>query len=280
MKKLFEKYMRVKDPNKAHAVLSASGSERWMGCPGSIRMSDGIVSIDTDYGIAGTNTHTLIQFILENRDWETLLNHKDAKKFREHIDYNEEKLHSAMVAVSYVKSEMWKMKNFYGKAPQLLVEKKVELSGVGFGTADIILYQPFGVLHVMDYKNGRAVVEAEENMQGLYYAHATADLYGWDFSELWITIIQPNASHKRGPIRTWKTTPDRLEKAGLQFLMGVARTKMKNAPLVSNSKWCWFCPARAKCPEQMKIKAKNIMGRFERGPLYGEKKKEIQNQTR
>lgn len=285
LRKLFKRYMHVKDPDKAHAVLSASGSERWLGCPGSIRMSEGIKGVDTEWSIAGTHAHTLLQFILENfHTHQMMLKSEGANEFKKFIAYSPEQYASVMVAVNYVRSEMARMEKANRVKPTLLIEQKVELRGVGFGTADIILFQPFGVLHVIDYKNGQSAVSAIENTQGLYYAHAAADEYGWDFREVWITIIQPNASHKEGPVRTWKTTIPRLEEAGKRFRIGAIKTRKRDAPLVMDAKWCWFCPARPKCPKQMEIKTKNIMDRFtkpepKRGS-YGqeESEKESSNQ--
>jgi hypothetical protein len=264
MTNIFKKYMKVKDPNKAHAELSASGAERWLGCPKSVALSRGLPSIDNPASIIGTNAHTLLQFILENPNYEALLKTKEAKEFKEFISYSEDQLRSVEVASDFVFAEYGRLHEKNNVEPTLLIEEKVELEGVGFGTADIILYQPFGVLHVMDYKNGKYKVEAENNIQLLYYSHAIADKLGWDFSELWVTIIQPNANHRGGPIRTWKTIPDTLARAGERLRIGAKRTKAKDAPLKVDSKYCWFCACRAICPEQLKIKGENIMGRFER----------------
>lgn len=264
LKKLFARYMRVSDPGKAHAVLSASGSERWLGCPGSVKLSEGIPTQDNESSIRGTNTHTLLQFILENRDWQYLLHRPEAKDFLSFIDFDQDMLKSALVCAKFVWREMERMKKLYGVYPQLHVEKKVELKGVGFGTSDVILYHPFGLLHVIDFKNGKYKVEPEDNTQALYYGVASADEFGWDFSEIHITIVQPNAPHKRGPVRTWKTNYKRLEQAQRVFIKGAEATKKKNAPLVINAKWCWFCPARVKCPNQLGEKEKKIVQKFQR----------------
>lgn len=261
---LFKKYMRVKEASTSHAVLSASGSERWLGCPGSVKLSQGIPSVDNAHGIRGTNTHTLIQFILENSEWLMLLSSDEAQPFKDFIHWDSEMHSVALFAANYVWAEKRRMKKVTGHHPQICVEKKLELEGVGFGTADIILYQPFGLLHVMDYKNGTHVIEPEHNTQGLYYACAAADLFGWNFRELWITIIQPNGASGRGPIRTWKTTPKDLERAGSMLRRGAKATRAPSAPLVTDSKWCWFCPARPICPAQMKGKETKIMQRFTR----------------
>lgn len=265
IKKFLKRYMKTPEPGVGHAKLSASGSERWLGCPGSIKLSQGIEQPDNEYSIAGTHAHTLLQFILENpHSWDWLLKQSESQAFRDFIDYSSTQLNGVLTAVAYVWAEHDRMWKRTGIKPTMLIEQKLELEGVGYGTSDIILYQPFGLLHVIDFKNGKSVVEPEENTQGLYYGCGGVDLFGWDVSEVWITIIQPNAPHKRGPIRTWKTSVQRIEEAGKHFRRGAYRTKLNNAPLVMDAKYCWFCPARIKCPLQLKEKSKKIMGRFER----------------
>lgn len=266
MKNIFTKYMKKKDPDKAHAELSASGSERWLGCPGSRRLSRGIISKDSDAGIRGTNTHTLLQFILENHDWQKLLKTVDGACFKASIRYDGAMLSNALFAAEYVSAESIRMLKIYGEDPELYVEQKLKLNGVGFGTSDVILYHPFGLLHVMDYKNGVKAVEPTGNTQMLYYAHAAADKFNWEFSELHVTVIQPNAAHREGHIRTWKTDHETLSRAGLMLERGARRTEKPNAPLVKNDKWCWFCPARQICPKQMEIHEVKLIERFSKCP--------------
>lgn len=253
---LFSKYT-LKKLSSDHAKLSASGSERWLGCPGSIRMSEGITSVDSDASVRGTNTHTLLQFILENPKWQILLGTLEGEEFLRLIDYDSAMLSNALFAAKYVWKEMSKLSHI-----SLLTEKKLELEGVGFGTSDIILHQRYGVLHVMDYKNGVKAVEPKGNTQGLYYMYAAADLVGWEFSQLKITIIQPNAPHKLGQIRTWEVSEKELHRAGLILKRGAIATRKPNAPLVKNDSWCWFCPARQKCPLQMSTKEQKLYARF------------------
>lgn len=261
VKAIFKKYIREAKKDKAHAVLSASGSERWLGCPGSVRLAEKAPPApDNEHGIRGTNTHTLLEFIL-NEDAD-LLDQPEAKAFKKHIGYDEAMWEAADFAACFIRSERKRMAKESGQLPEIFIEKKVEVPGVGFGTSDVILYQPFGLLHVIDYKNGRSVVEPEENTQGLYYAHGAAELFGWDIARVTITIIQPNASHRRGPIRTWGTTVKRLEEAGQVLRAGAKRTKLPDAPLVANPKYCFFCPAKSICPEQRKLAESRVVDRF------------------
>lgn len=267
--KLFKKYMRVEDETKAHAVLSASGSERWLGCPAAPSLSEGKPQVVHPSAQIGVNAHTLLQFILENpKNWQALLADEASIKFRRHIDFVSHQLRNVMIAVNFVYAEMARMEKATGIKPELYIEKKVILKGVGFGRADVILYQPFGLLHVVDYKNGKFGVSPEDNSQGLYYGVAAADEFGWDFSRAAITIIQPNG--KGAAIQTWKTTPERLEKAKLMFTRGAARTRSEKPAVIPNHKYCWFCPARVSCPAHVKQRHVKIMSKFDRSANHGD----------
>ncbi len=263
IKRLLRKYMKAAS-EKDHAKLSASGSERWLGCPASISLSEGRKKIAHESAAIGTNAHTLLQFILENlKHWQMILAHPASIEFRRHINYDSHQLLSVMVAVKFVRDEMKRIEKKTGHRPTLYVEKKVHLDGVGFGTSDIILHQPYGLLHVMDFKNGKSKVKAQENTQGLYYGVGAADEIGWDFNEVHISIIQPNA--KGWAVNTWKTTPERLEKAKLMLQRGAAATRKPNPAVVPNYKYCYFCPARESvCPAHKKQRQEKIMTRFQR----------------
>lgn len=266
LKAFFKRYIKVRKETD-HAKLSASGSDRWLGCPGSINLAvkHGLHSVDNVWSIDGTHAHSLMEFILENPlNWKQLLATKEAKEFKEHIEFSASQLEAVLVAVRFVSHERMRMKNLYGVEPQLFIEAKVELKGVGFGTSDVILYHPYAELHVMDYKNGKSVVEPEGNTQGLYYGIATAEKFGWNFSKMLITIIQPNAPHKRGPVRTWEPREVDLEIAHARFLSGAQATKNPKAKLVADQKYCWFCVCRQICPEQLKVKEKKAYGLFQR----------------
>lgn len=260
--KLFKRYMRVREESKSHAVLSASGSERWLNCLGSVRqIALAPPQPENIYAVQGTHAHTLLEFILKEN--EALLEMPEARAFKEFIGYTPEMRKAVDVARGFIASEKLRMYKETDSWPELYVEQKVEVKSVGFGTADVILYQPFGLLHVIDYKNGKGVVEAEDNTQGLYYAYGAAEKLGWDFDRIAITIVQPNAAHRLGPIRTWHTTSKRLEEAGFYLRRGAAATKKKNAPLVIGS-WCYFCSAKDICPARRTKAEAKIASRFKR----------------
>ena len=69
---------------------------------------------------------------------------------------------------------------------------------------DFYLYdQAEKTLYVTDLKYGYEIVEPFENWQALAYAAGVAALPGMVPDKVVITIVQPRAPHRRGPIRTW-----------------------------------------------------------------------------
>lgn len=48
----------------AHARLSPSSAERWMTCPGSVKLAEGIEDKGSSYAAEGTAAHELAEHIL------------------------------------------------------------------------------------------------------------------------------------------------------------------------------------------------------------------------
>lgn len=267
MKNVFTKYMRTKSEDKAHSLYSASSMERTLGCPGSISLiKKAPKAKDNVHSVRGTNTHTLIEFII--KEGEHHLYTSDAKEFKEFIQYDDQMHISAKVAVLFLKEEYARWVDRVGHKPKVLIEQKLPLNDLlkedCGGTADMIMYQYFGDLHVIDYKNGKSIVEPRQNKQGMTYALGALEKFGWDFKSVTITIIQPNARHEVGPIRSWVIGLDRMEAFKEELIRGIALTKKKDAPLNEDPKWCWFCPAKDICPVQMDKKRNKVLTKFQK----------------
>ena len=50
--------------NQKHAKLSASGSERWLNCPGSVKAEEGYASTSSPFAQEGTLAHELAEVCL------------------------------------------------------------------------------------------------------------------------------------------------------------------------------------------------------------------------
>lgn len=266
IKAMFKKYMRPRDQDKVHSLYSASSMKRTLICPGSIReIKKAPKQKDNIYSVRGTNTHTLLEFIME--EGEIMIEHPLANEFKRFIGFDREMLAAVLKAKKFIDENFYYLNHRNGISPALLVEQKLPLNDVVNedcgGTADIILHSPFSVLHVMDYKNGKSLVEAEENKQMMTYALGALHKYGWNYDGVWMSVVQPNAPHKYGYARTWKTTIDRMDEFEHELKYGIELTKKPNAPLVESSE-CYFCPAKDICPERRKKKDSAILERFKR----------------
>jgi hypothetical protein len=141
------------------------------------------------------------------------------------------------------------------------------------GTADVTLKAWPRVLEVVDYKNGWNLVEHFGNKQLLSYLLGKAIEDDFSSALYRITIVQPNAEHEEGKIRSFEATPKML-KAYQSELRGYVeacdiahddRLAPRPGFKTINPKWadkyltaakpnsneknhCMFCDAKPVCP--------------------------------
>lgn len=231
---------------KAHARYAASSSDRWLACPGSVQLSDGAPDQeDSAASIEGTTAHELMEFALN-------ANVKDVVKFFENDEkYPLEMREHVHGFVDWVWKQMrpgWDM----------LVEERVQLDGVithdpepvvkvAFGTVDVALIEPFGVLHVIDFKYGKKHVPHEDNSQMIYYALGLAHKLNYDCETVRLTIYQPRSVTKKSPARTTEITLDELHSWRKKFFDAIKQAEKKD-PKLESGEHCFFCPAKIQCP--------------------------------
>lgn len=135
-----------------------------------------------------------------------------------------------------------------GPTKELILEEKFDLSFIReglFGSNDACVLEFMGTLEVIDLKYGKGKeVFAENNPQLMYYALGAA--HGQDFKEVKLTIVQPRIENS---IKSWTISMDRLTEFGKELGYAVDRTKDSDAEL-KEGPHCFFCPAKAICPEQ------------------------------
>jgi len=138
-----------------------------------------------------------------------------------------------------------------------LVEEKLDLDWLVpgmFGTGDHIAIEPFYRLNVDDYKNGYISVEVEDNPALMAYALGALgkdNLHS--IEEVTSTIIQPNAPHSDGPIRSIVYEVEQLYQWGYDVLVpGIKLAQSPDAPLKTGD-WCKWCDAQvskdSSCPQ-------------------------------
>lgn len=219
---------------RAHSTVGASGSERWLNCPGSVQAeANSPEQAENEWSKAGTDNHEKLEKYL--RSW------LKTKKFP--------KLHSDDEHLSVVIEYVIKRYEEMGLSDSdVLLEQKVDLSEIVdpdcFGTNDIGLVELFGTLEIIDYKSGGKIVSPVENTQLIYYALGIAYLFDFNFTEVKLTIAQP--PNTDNPIESWTIPIEKLESYIELFKKGVQRTKKKDAKRYAG-KWCHYCRAAATC---------------------------------
>lgn len=225
-----------------HALLSASASHRWLNCPPSVRLSEGIPDRGSEYAQEGTDAHSLCEYRLKK------LLGMEAVDPTEHLDwYNGEMEECAENYASYVLELLEKAKETCAD-PVVLVEQRVDFSRFvenGFGTADCIIISD-GAMNIVDYKHGKGVeVSAEGNPQMMLYALGALEIFDgiYDIDEVQMTIFQPRI----GNISVSGMSKDALLEWANGELTEKAALAYEGGGEFACGDWCRFCKAKAVC---------------------------------
>lgn len=226
--------------NRAHAKLSASGSAMWLNCAGSVAANANYEDTTSPYAEEGTAAHELAEMCLRSGDEPfeyvgTVINDHTvddamARHVASYIDY----VHGLMTPDSHCE-----------------VEKRVEFTDYvpeAFGTADAIVFNNDGVVHICDLKYGQGVsVSAENNTQGQLYALGVLQEYGAfvDIKRIEIHIIQP----RKDNYSSWSVSVEALAVFGEYVKQRAQAALVADAPRTPSEKACRWCKHKANCVE-------------------------------
>lgn len=221
----------------AHALLSASSSERWMRCPGSVEASRNIVDNGSSFAAEGTAAHALAEHCLNKN---LLPASCIGQKFEGYTVDN--------YMAEYVQQYIDYVLQFSG---QHYYEVRVDFSPwvpEGFGTSDVIIIDPkTKTMRIIDLKYGQGVpVYADNNSQAQLYALGALNDFGdmADIERIDIAIIQPRLDI----ISEWSTTVDALRVFGEKVNNAALEALKPNAKRQPGEKQCQWCRAKATCP--------------------------------
>jgi len=276
-----------------HAKLSASTSDRWLACPGSIKLSEAQPPKPTnDYARLGTAAHFLgEQCIREGRTPDYYLGQVVRMEGKE----NDEAFKISKAAPSGIIPEKdFRIDEQMVSAVEIYVNYVTELLSAGpeqshvekyfkglgkvhkdmGGTADFAVVYPFDRSEIVDYKHGAGVmVEVENNNQLKIYG---LGIYMEDPSveEVKVTIVQPRIAHRDGPVRSVVYSAKELERFKVQVAEGAKATEKKK-PKLESGPHCRFCPVLDTCPEMKKTVIAEIDNDFSDDPPVLEKGKTL-----
>lgn len=237
-----------------HAKLSSSASKRWLGCPGSVKLSEHYPNGSSIYADEGTIAHGMAEGMISKDDKLVQKYEVEAAKFYgEHPELNGTFLEMKMILQPYVDYvfEEYAAQVHEDGAAQLMTEERVDLTEYipgGFGTSDVVILRQ-GRLHIIDLKYGRGVsVSAEDNPQLKLYALGTLARFDmlYDIEDVVMTIYQPRLDNvstdtiKAKDLYAWG---EEVIKPGAQLALS------EDAPVHAGD-WCQFCPARYDCKER------------------------------
>ena len=237
-----------------HARLSPSSASRWMACPASVPMSEGIPNESSIHAALGTAAHALGE--------ACLVQGKETRGFlgatMEGFEVTEEMADFVQEYVDFVRSlngtQAYEQKIQIG---EITGEKGAK------GTADAIVCDG-KTLHVCDLKYGLGVqVFAEENPQMMIYGLGALDQYVFlDITEVVLHIIQPRLNH----IDSWATTPAHLAKFAEDVAVASELVREAETNLTEDhfgpGKACRWCLAKDRCEAYARFSLSSVMDDF------------------
>ena len=240
----------------AHALLSASGSKRWLSCTPSARLEATLPeqkrnTKGIDFSAEGTLAHSLGEIRLRlqfnqighdeyDREYEIIKTHPIYKNYspieRDDFEANVDNY------VLYVRSQI-------GDGDTPLFEQRVDFSDWvpdGFGTADVVILSKH-TIRVIDLKFGKGIpVHAQDNPQLRLYALGAYSKFKEEFPEIQevsYTIHQPRLDS----ISTDGTSIRKLIDWAEYFVKSKAKKAWGGAGEFLPGEWCQFCRAKAQC---------------------------------
>jgi hypothetical protein len=235
-----------------HARLSASSAERWLNCPGSIKLSESMTQArrgTSVYADRGTALHTVSeQFFRDQRvklDVGERIEIRDKDGVR-YYEIEDEDIAGVELYTSFV--DKYLMQSLWSG-----IEVPLQLSDIHpdlGGTADVVCLLYDGTLAVIDLKTGRGLmVDPTENPQMLQYGLGAYNTMPDDMrkrvKQVQLIVIQPWAT-LGDTVKIWATDPAFLIEHAVTLTLAVLAVEQGTTLRVGD--WCRFCPARISCP--------------------------------
>ena len=224
---------------KHSKVVGGSTAKRVVNCPGSVALCDMMPpKPSSSYANEGTLLHSAMDALLSIDNAVVIGMEYEGEVLTQKL--YDEKIIPALAALDEIDPN--------GQM-EFATESQVSFGKLlpdAFGTTDM-LGRIGNRAIVLDWKFGSGVpVEAEENMQLMYYAAAAMRTKEtkWVFdgaTEIEMVIVQPPY------VKRWVTTPKRIKLFQSQLIEAVKMSAAPDAPLKAGDH-CRWCAAKPLCP--------------------------------
>ncbi|AEG59350.1 DUF2800 domain-containing protein [Desulforamulus ruminis] len=254
---------------QAHAVLSASGSGRWMACPPSAQLERQFPDETSEYAAEGTFAHSLAELHLAHYLGYTgmIVFNQNLKKLKGNPHYSQDMEDYIQdyrdLVIERINEARTRTKDLI-----VLLEQRLDYSPWvpdGFGTGDVVIIAD-KTLDIIDLKYGKGVpVSAENNSQmrlyGLGALHQFEHLY--DIETVRMTITQPRLDS----VSTAEMTAEELLAWAEKVVKPLAKMAIAGEGTFSAGDHCRFCKARYTCRERANANLKMAQYDFREPPL-------------
>ncbi len=248
---------------KAHAVLSASASHRWLECTPSARLELEFEDRESEAAAEGTAAHALAEHKLKKA--LKMRSRKPVSKYDcdEMDQYTDDYVQFVMEQIAEAKQNC--------PDPQVLIEQRLDFSCYvpdAFGTGDCVIVAD-RLLHIVDLKYGVGVlVDACQNPQMMLYALGALRIFDclYDIEEVSMSIFQP----RRENVSTWTISVEELREWAESTLKPRAELAFKGEGDYIPGPWCQFCRAAVKCRARAEAKLELAKYEFVKPPLLSD----------
>lgn len=252
---------------RKHALLSASGAERWLNCTPSARLAESLEDTTSPYAAEGTLAHSIgeLQLQLALKMITKRKYTSELKKLQAHEMYYEGMLDEVEDYTNYVLETYHEAIN-KSKDAFISLEERLDYSTYvpeGFGTGDCIIIAD-GEMEVIDLKFGKGVeVSPINNPQLKLYALGAYEKYGFIYGieKITMTIAQVRLNN----ISSWTITASMLEEWAEEELKPKAEEAYEGKGEVIPGPWCTFCKVRQICRARAEMNL-GLYNKFKKDP--------------
>lgn len=234
--------------SKKHALLSASGSKRWMACPRSALFSLQFPpSVSSKYAQEGTTAHGIAEKVLRDEVLPTGVDQEMLKHVMTYCNYVASKAQGNQLSIEEHGNLLW---------------LHPELKG---GTADAVIRSDWEI-EVIDLKYGAGVsVSPVNNTQAMMYAlmalyNPQMGRIDTTYEKVTITIVQPRCGDE--VFRSWETTVEYLMEFAAELKDCAEKAMKEDAPFCTGDH-CRWCPCEHGCPELQRVTKEVIAADFQ-----------------
>lgn len=254
-----------------HAVLSASGSSRWLNCTPSADMEKDIPDQTSEFAREGTAAHELSEIYLEHHNGQIAKATRTRRinKFKKENEFYSQEMEDYVQ--QYVDIVIEKINEAHAASEGeaiVLIEQRLDFSEWvpnGFGTGDVVVIAD-NYIEIIDLKYGKGVpVSAENNSQARLYALGAINQFGilYEFETVKSTIVQPrldNISSEEMPVDSLLEWADEVVKPK-------AKMAWKGEGEFVPGDHCRFCKIRATCRARAEANLEIAKHEFKKPPL-------------